>query len=278
MEASDKPPALLLLEGAGHNFKTMKVTAQLHEVLAVEKSRRKESDGVFAETKTVFDKKPNLFHGRHSAYAPLSEAELPPPDEITEIVTTVPDKLAYCLGVIGRSLDVSATKDATNQTAVADVVIDGVVILEGVPAVTLLTLESQLGRWVELFRSVPTLAPGRSWVPDADRGQGIFRDSHPHVKTRTKKIVAHKILVEATQFHPAQVEKWSEDAVVGSITETQWSGMISPAAKSDLITRTQDILAAVKQARQRANCAPVRQVEVSSPIIDYVLQGSIAPN
>jgi len=54
--------------------------------------------------------------------------------------------------------------------------------------------------------------------------------------------------------------------------------MISPAAKSDLITRTQDILAAVKQARQRANCAPVRQVEVSSPIIDYVLQGSIAPN
>ena len=78
------------------------------------------------------------------------------------------------------------------------------------------------------------------------------------------------MIVEPTQFHPAQIHTWTEDERVGKVTESSWSGMMSPAEKSQLISRLQNLIIATKQARQRANTAAVVEVDVARPLIDYL--------
>ena len=81
----------------------------------------------------------------------------------------------------------------------------------------------------------------------------------------------HKVLVEPTKEHPAQIEKWADDVKIGRITDTTWCSMYSPAEKSALIGRIQELLAAVKQARQRANCQEVVDVKIANSLVQYIL-------
>ncbi len=61
------------------------------------------------------------------------------------------------------------------------------------------------------------------------------------------------MLYEATKEHPAQVKEIVEDLPIGAILEQEWSSLITPATKADLIDRCDILLRAVKKARARAN-------------------------
>ena len=248
-----------------------KTMPKLHEILAVEQDRENAAKLVIDEAITTLSKKPERFIGRHVKYVPFDENDGESEEDEKPVDTTVSDKLKHVFEVVSRALDVSATKDATNQLAVADVHVDGQVILVGAPATTLLMIENKLKGWLNLLNAIPTLAPGTNWVADPSKGPGIYKSERPEIKFRTKKIPQHKVLYEATAQHPAQIEKWAEDVRVGKITQTDWSGMISPAEKSNLIARCQVLIEAVKQARQRANCQEVDQVEVAKPLVDFLL-------
>lgn len=134
-------------------------------------------------------------------------------------------------------------------------------------------MEGQIRRWMDLFLKIPTLSPGRSWVKDSDMGDHVYRDSNPEQKFRTQRVTKHTVLVEPTEHHPAQIDKWQEDERIGKFVETVWSGLISPAEKSELIERTQTLLEATKQARQRANCQPVKQVKIAESVTNFLLKG-----
>jgi hypothetical protein len=58
---------------------------------------------------------------------------------------------------------------------------------------------------------------------------------------------------------------------VGKVVDTNWSSMISPADKSRLLARTQELLAAVKQARQRANSVETSQVAIAKNLTDFIV-------
>lgn len=248
------------------------MSTKLHEILAVESDRESAASAIIAETTTVFLKKPDHFQGKHSIYKSFEEHSEEDADESTkDLVTTVPDKLKHCFSVIARALDVTATKDATNQKAVAAIMVNGTQLTPDLPATTLLMLENRLKRWMELFQAIPTLAPGRPWELDPSKGDFIYTDKAPDTRYRTKKVPMHKVLVEPTEHHPAQIERWTEDVRIGKVIDTVWSGMMSPADKALLINRCQELLAATKQARQRANMTEVEDMKIADKLFAFLI-------
>jgi hypothetical protein len=245
--------------------------AKLHEILAVEADKDNAAKVIAAETANTFTKGAHHFMGQTIEYSPFDENALDASSETKEMDTTVKEKLEYFLKSMVQSVDVTASKDATNQVAIADLEVNGVVVAKDLPATTLLTLETKVKAWFEVFKHIPTLAPGRKWEKDVDKGKDVYIDVNPSSKFRTQRTTKHKILVEPTEFHPAQIDKWEVDERIGKITETIWSGMFSPAEKSDLLKRTQDLICAIKQARQRANSTTVVQKKIGQELVKYLL-------
>lgn len=247
------------------------MSTKLHEILAVAADREKAAVAITDETLATLTKRADHFMGKHTKYTPFDSEALDATENSKEMVTTVADKLKHCFSILGKSLDVHASIDATNQYAKADITVDGTTLATGVPATTLLMLETKLKKWIEILLAVPTLAPGRNWVLDPNRGVGVYVDQNPENKFRTKKVTKPIVLYEATKEHPAQVKESSEDVNIGKITETEWSGMLTPGEKAKLISRAQELLVEVKKARQRANSQDVQQVSIADVLIKHIL-------
>jgi hypothetical protein len=249
---------------------------KLHELLAVEGDLEGVNKSVLEEAKHTLKGKPDHFLGSVKTYRPLSDGD---PDlvapEFKEMVTTVHDKLNYVWEHVVRYLDAVLQKETTNQSARADIVLsDGRTLVKDVPATFLLGLESKIKQWKDVLQDIPTLAPGISWKKDASSGEHVYVTEHPEETRRTRKTVQHKILVNPSKEHPAQVEKWTEDVPIGVFTKTTTCGMLSSAEKSTLLGRLDELSRAVKQARQRANCAEAVNDRVGQSLIDFVMKGS----
>lgn len=247
------------------------MNTSLHEILAVENDRQSAAEAIINETIQTLNKKPDHFIGKHVSYMPFDETAMDAEEATKELVTTVREKLKHCFKIAAVAIDVTATKDETNREAMAEIIVNGVTLTEHLPATTLLMLENRLKKWLEVLMATPTLAPGRTWIRDDSRGQGVYVDNNPDAKFRTKKVMCHKVLVEPTPHHPAQIEKWSEDERVGKITETTWCSMLPPSEKSTLIEKATNLLAAVKQARQRANQKTIVNVSIGDKLASYIL-------
>jgi hypothetical protein len=247
--------------------------SKLHEVLAVEGELEGVNKATLQEATHTFKAKADHFLGHVKSYQAFNDDDadrLAP--ENKETVTSVSDKLGYVFGHISRYLDAVYQKERTNQTAKADIVLqDGTVLATDVPATFLLGLETKIRQWREMLMEIPTLAPGIAWKKDESRGKGTYVTEHPVETRRTKKTVQHKILVEATQHHPAQIEKWNEDVAIGKFITTTWCTMFSPAEKSAVLARVDELARAVKQARQRANCAEVVKGNIGETLAKFIL-------
>lgn len=247
---------------------------KLFEVLAIEADRTNAAKRIMEEAITVFTKKPNLFSGRHKTTKMFEEGRSNEDTVEAQAVTeTVDSKLAYISESIANMINVTAMKETANQSANADIIVDGVKIAENVPATMLLNLEHKLSNIRDVLLAIPTLSSGIHWESDPGSGVGIFRTKLPDITFRTEKEVKHKVLVAATDKHPAQIEKWSEDVKVGRIETTNYSGMISPAKKSEYMTRIDKLMSAVKTARQRANAVEVnKSIDIGNNLMAYVIQ------
>lgn len=250
---------------------------RLHEILAVEGGYEATYRKILAEKQETFTKRADHFIGSHAALEMFDDTKAGQNVEThKEMVTTVPQTLRYVAEISAPYYDTILTKDAANQRAVADIEVDGVTIVSAVPVTTLLGLESKLTALRNVYDAIPTLAPGRKWERDETRGQDVWLDIHPAVRLRTQKTPMHKVLVEPTNHHPAQVEKWFEDVPVGRTIETVESGMLSPHEKSLLLGRVDTLLAAVKKARQRANSIEIEQLRMGRALFQYIHTGGAA--
>lgn len=255
----------------------MAKTTKLHELLAVEAGLKQTAHNVLDEAKITFAKRHEHFSGDVRSYTCKVEHD---PSEVeegivdrNEIVTTVGDKLRYIMAPLGRFVDLMVTKDTANQVAVADIEIDEGIVISGVPVTTLLSMEDEIKKLRDVIAEIPTLAPGKSWIPAPDLGPEIFKMEHPEVKTRTRKVPRSHIEYEATKEHPAKVQTYMEDIPIGFYTTERTSGAITPADKSALLARVDTVFRAIKQARQRANSTEVAQRKIFYPIADYILKG-----
>jgi len=252
---------------------------KLHEVLAVETDRRGQAKKIVAEAKHTFDKKETHFREQRRVYRPKDIEGEQLPEEFTNMVDTVPTKLAWVWKNLARYIDLMLTKETSNTVAKADLVVRGVVLANDVSATALLNLEHQVDMMREVVLSVPTLSPDEKWSkdPNHEKQPNVYI-SVPRDSKRTIKTIKPIVLYEATKEFAAQVEKMTFDEVVGYWTVTQWSGEISSAEKAEMLERVDDLASSVKKARMRANQVEVIQVKLAEKLLDFVQNGELDGN
>ncbi len=244
---------------------------KLHEILAVEGDLDATAKKVCEEATITFTKKADHFieqlkelhmFDEHRQNENTSESKV--------LVTTVHDKLSHIKKFVTKYYNTFATKEATNQVAKADLVVNGETLISGLPATVLLGLESKLKNLRQVYEVIPTLQPGTVWEKDSGRGEGIYHAQNVEERMRTEKTVQYRVLYEATKEHPAQVEKWNQDVPVGKITVKSWSGMLSPAEKSALLSKIDTLIRATKKARQRANATEIVDMDIGDDLFNYI--------
>lgn len=246
---------------------------KLHEILAVEGDNEAVARKVMTEAVVTFTKRAQHFNGFERTLEMFEDTgeDLSVHTERQALTTTVPDKLEYMCRSVARYWDTVYRKDVANQTAKADIIIGDKVLASGVPSTFLLGLETKLKKLREVIETVPTLAPNIEWEKAPEQGPNVYHQKYPEKRTKTTKAIKSKVLYEATEHHPAQIDKWDETVNVGVFTREVWSGMITPAEKSAMLERVDTLAKAVKQARQRANCEPVTANKIAEDVLDYVL-------
>ncbi|MBV1952734.1 MAG: hypothetical protein KUG64_11145 [Cycloclasticus sp.] len=248
--------------------------SKLHEVLAVEADKKGVADRISAETLQNFRSKHQLFMGNSKKLqmdVAGQESLEKSGSELQEITTTVPDRLNYTTEALTSWLDVVGQKEATNQEAVGDIIIDGVTIANNVPATFLLGLETKLKAIRGLYEAIPTLTAGTIWIPDGTE-PNVFRGQEPEIRAKTQKKMQVLTLAPATKEHPAQVKEYNEEVVVGKFTTHFSSGMISSHRKSELLGRVDKLIQATKQARQRANNIDVVDFKIGDDLFGFINQ------
>lgn len=249
---------------------------RLHEILAVESSKEGYFKDALVEMTNLFKNKVSHFNGSNKKLtlfgdeSPEKTAKEAAETENTSLTTTVGAELEYLAEIVTNYVDVLYQKDDANQRAVADIIVDNVTVVTGVPSTTLLSLENKLKQLRPIYDQIPTLQPGTTWKLDDSIGKNVYTDENKQVRTKTKKGFDFKVLTPATDKHPAQIEKWETVEDIGFTTLTRWTGMISVSEKVELLKRFDKLAHAVKQARQRANEVEVNKVNIGKKLFDYL--------
>ena len=171
---------------------------------------------------------------------------------------------------LAEYFDVVYQKDMTNQKAVADIVVDDVVLATSVPSTFLLGMEKKINTLRELYTAIPTLAPGIKWIRAESEGDGIFQSANEVEQFKTKKDIDFKEVSPATKEHKAQVVQYETTVNVGKYVTTKTSGMFTPLEKANRISKLDKLLKAIKQARNRANATEVVQGSIGKSLLDYI--------
>jgi hypothetical protein len=249
---------------------------KLHELLSVAGNLKSQADKTRTDLMETFEKKRHLFGEKVQSFTPILEGAQTVVESQSDLQSTVPKELSWIKSHLAKALDVQYQIAVANTEAHADVVLeDGISILKNLPATGLLELENRIQEIQALVVKVPTLDPAKGFEICTERGKGIFK-AREITKPRTKKVTKVLVKYAATKEHPAQTELVNEDVVVGSILEQEWSGMITPAAKADMLDRCEQLQRAVKRARSRANEmeVDVASMKIGKVLLDYVFEGN----
>lgn len=217
----------------------------------------------------------DLYEGLTRTYRPKEDGgdQLPPENKHIQVNgDTVLNRL---VAAVTDDWDLMATIDRGNQAAVADVIVptsvEGVTetLLENVPAQFLLYLARELDDVYTYVSKLPTLDPAVRWTYDPAVAAYVADPVETH---RTRKVLRNHILYEATDKHPAQVQTFTEDELVGYWTLIRRSGALPLERKAKLLQRIDALRLAVKEARERANTAEVEHFKVAEPIFTYLFK------
>jgi hypothetical protein len=247
-----------------------------YETLAALKDRERTEDLIVKESLVTFTKKTDHFTGGTRTlrmFDAAREHEEAAAKEVRTLTTTVDEKLEHTNASQAIYLDALGSKERTNQLAKADVIVDGKVLMTGVPAPLLLAYEKYFAMRRDLYAVIPTLSPGIKWILDTQERPGVYKAEEDIVKHKTEKIPMHKVLVEPTKEHRAELEKWFADVPVGDFVETRQSGMWTPAKKAEVLGRYDRLVVALKEARSRANDLPALESIDGKAAFDFLNKG-----
>jgi hypothetical protein len=240
--------------------------ARLNQIIAVEKGVKSRSFQELTDAHQALQK-PALLAGIARTYRPKDEEGEQLPPESTKVQVKAEEIIRQTTGILSRLFDVTATKDWTNCVAKADVVVDGEPLLRDVPVAYLLFLEKQLVDLHTFVRKLPVLDAAESWSYDASAD--CFATDATQT-TRTKKIPRNHVKAEATEKHPAQVEVYYEDVVVGYWKTVKFSGALPAKRVNELLERVEKLQQAVKFAREEANGTDVVDRETGEKVFRYL--------
>jgi hypothetical protein len=213
--------------------------------------------------------KPAPFAGIARTYRRRDDegAQLPPESTLVQVRAT--DLIADVGAQLARMLDVMATQDTTNCMARADLVVHGKVLLSDVPVTFLMPLEKVVVNLRTFIGKLPTLDVASTWSFDPDANAYA---TDPVETTKTKKVPKNHVKAPATDKHPAQVEMFTEDEVIGYWRTVHFSGALPGSTVMDMLTRIEHLLDGIRFAREQANSIPVTDVKAGDPIVSYLLR------
>jgi len=246
--------------------------SKLHELLAVDANLKGQAQKCRTELQSTLEKKRHLFAQKLVTFTPLAEGAPAETREQSDIQTTVKKEVEWLSNIIKKAVDASYAIDVANTTAKADVVLeDGTTLLKDVPATALLQLEKRVKEISEFIHTIPTLDPAKGFEQDMSREAGIYK-AREVLKSSTQKVQEPLTLSPATKEHPAQVQLVTKDVKVGTIQELEWSSLITPALKADLLERSEALFRAITQARSRANDIEVdaKTHKIGKKLLEFV--------
>ena len=239
---------------------------KLNQIIALEKGVKSRAYANLTEAHQQLQKTA-LLAGISRTYKPRDDEGERYPPESTRVQVRAEEVIRRTAGILGELFDVVATKDWANCSARADVVVDGKTLLEKVPVTYLLFLEKQLNDLHTFVQKLPVLDPAESWHPDPTQDCWA---SDPAETSKTKKVPRNHVKAEATEKHPAQVEVYHEDIVVGYWKTVKFSGAVPAARVRELTERVEKLQRAVKMAREEANSAPAEKVQTGDRVFGYL--------
>jgi len=240
--------------------------AKLNQIIAVEKSVKSRSLQDLTEAHHALQK-PALLSGIARTYRPRDEEGEQLPSEATKVQVKTEEIVRKTSEVLAKLFDVVAAKDWANTRARADVTVDGQVLLAQVPVTYLIFLEKQLVDLHTFIKKLPVLDASENWVFDASADCWA---TEPIQTTRTKKIPRNHVKAEATDKHPAQVEVYYEDVVVGYWKTVKFSGALPASRVNQLLERVEKLQQAVKFAREEANATEVEEKKLGHKVLGYL--------
>jgi hypothetical protein len=250
------------------------VSTKLHTVIAVRDGVRSGKTRALTDAHRI-SQKAELYEGLTRSYAPKDEDGDRLPDENKNVQVNADTMLNQLVRAVSRDWNLVATMDAGNQHARADVSVpvgtgdERMVILRDVPATHLLFLARELDDVYKFVSALPTLDPAQRWHYDENVAANVTEPIETH---RTVKVLQNHIRYPATEKHPAQVDTFTADVVVGYWTLVRRSGALPLERKHLLLQRIDELRLAVKEARELANEVEVTDVEVAKPIFDHLFR------
>jgi hypothetical protein len=239
---------------------------KLNQIIAVEKGIKSRSFQELTDAHQAVQK-PSLLSGIARTYQPKDEEGEQLPPESTRVQIRSDEVLRDIAVSLTRLFDVTASKDATNCVARADVKLDGEVLIGDVPVTYLLFLEKQLTDLHTFVKKLPVLDNAETWVFNESAD---CYSTEPVRTIRTRKVPRNHVKAEATEKHPAQVEVYYEDVAVGYWNTVKFSGAMPAKRVSELLGRVEKLQQAVKFAREEANGAAVVDRKVGDKVFGYL--------
>lgn len=240
---------------------------KLNQVVAIEKDAKETALKAVTEHYHTMQKA-GLFSGIKRTYVPFKdEPEHQIPSETTNVTMKIKEILDEVSKSFIRLFDVTATKEWGNTAAVADVTVNGKVIVAKAPVSYLLFLEKQIVNLRTVVTKLPTLDPTENW--HYNEHEGVYETAV--AKTlKTKKTMQRFIKAEATDKHPAQVETYNEDVPIGTWSTVKLSGAIPPTDLKEYLARIDALLVALKEAREEANNLEVEDRNLGEQVFGYL--------
>ena len=245
---------------------------KVHQLLAVQENVRGQAPKIRLDLKTTLEKKSHLFGEKITTF--FSNTPNVPPEKIEQssLATTVLEQIQELNKFTSKAIDIGFQLDLANAKAGAKLIVDGKTLAENVPPTALLQIGHRLAEIKEFVSAIPTLDPAKGFKPDPDRGAGIYK-AREVKKERTQKKDQPIVVYEATKEHPAQAVLKNYDVPVGHIIEQEWSSLITPALKSQLLDRIEEIEISIKEAKSVANDLQLdTQPKVGQALLDYIYQ------
>jgi hypothetical protein len=209
----------------------------------------------------------DLMLGITRIYRPKDEEGEQFPSETKRVQFTAKQALKESEKIYSEVWDLIYSQDVANCTANADVKVNEEVILKAIPVTSLMYLEKQLTDLSTFVEKIPVLDTTEGWILDPDLG---YYSAGPIETVKTKKVPKNHIKYEATKDHPAQVEVFHEDIIIGRWETVKFNAGLAPVEKEKILKKIDLLRNAVKMAREEANMLDVSIKNISKRVFEWV--------
>lgn len=242
---------------------------KLNQVVAVVAAKKKLALEVITGAYHTLQKV-ELFQGLNRTYTPRDDEGERFPAESKIAQASVKALLQTVTPPLIEMFDTVLTQDEANTAAKSGLCVDGIEIIGKLPVTYLLFLEKQLNDLTTFVSKLPVLDPSEEWHWDE---QSNMYASAPSESIKTKKLPKAFIKAEATDKHPAQVEVFTEDVLVGYWKAIKFSGALKASDKAAMLERVRKLRESVVKSREACNSIDVTEQRVGERILNFVFKG-----